>query len=160
MSSTGTISIREASVDDIPEILRLYAQPGYDDGKVLDEAAARAIFLSMADYPFYRAYLASTAEGAAGIYMLLVMHNLGHLGARSAIVEGVAVDPALHGRGIGRAMMHHACGQAAAQGCYKLALSSNLKRADAHAFYDSLGFRRHGLSFVVETDAAGKDAAA
>ena len=33
-------------------------------------------------------------------------------------------------------------------GCYKLALSSNLKRADAHRFYDSLGFERHGFSFV------------
>jgi len=33
-------------------------------------------------------------------------------------------------------------------GCYKLALSSNLKRAGAHRFYDSLGFERHGFSFV------------
>jgi hypothetical protein len=39
--------------------------------------------------------------------------------------------------------------RAAAAGCYKLALSSNERREAAHAFYDSLGFQRHGFSFVV-----------
>jgi predicted GNAT family acetyltransferase len=34
-------------------------------------------------------------------------------------------------------------------GCYKMALSSNVKRAAAHAFYESLGFERHGYSFVI-----------
>ena len=35
-------------------------------------------------------------------------------------------------------------------GCYKLVLSSNQKRARAHAFYESLGFQRHGFSFSIE----------
>jgi GNAT superfamily N-acetyltransferase len=39
-----------------------------------------------------------------------VMHNLGHLGAPSAIVEDVAVAPALQGNGIGKAMMEFALG--------------------------------------------------
>jgi GNAT superfamily N-acetyltransferase len=47
--------------------------------------------------------------------------------------------------------MAHAIEQARAAGCYKLALSSNAKRQAAHAFYESLGFQRHGLSFVIET---------
>jgi len=34
--------------------------------------------------------------------------------------------------------------------CYKLALSSNLKRAGAHAFYESLGFVKQGYSFVAD----------
>ena len=37
-----------------------------------------------------------------------------------------------------------------AAGCYKMALSSNLKREAAHRFYDSLGFGRHGYSFLIE----------
>jgi GNAT superfamily N-acetyltransferase len=45
-------------------------------------------------------------------------------------------------------MMEHARDACRRAGCYKLALSSNLKRADAHRFYDSLGFERHGFSFV------------
>jgi GNAT superfamily N-acetyltransferase len=47
-------------------------------------------------------------------------------------------------------MMTHAMAQAQQAGCYKLALSSNHERKDAHAFYASLGFAQHGLSFVIE----------
>ena len=39
-----------------------------------------------------------------------------------------------------------------AAGCYKLALSSNIRFERAHAFYDKLGFQRHGYSFVVELE--------
>jgi GNAT superfamily N-acetyltransferase len=47
-------------------------------------------------------------------------------------------------------MMAHALSEARSAGCYKLALSSNRKRTQAHAFYESLGFVQHGLSFVIE----------
>jgi len=30
-----------------------------------------------------------------------------------------------------------------------MTLSSNIAREGAHAFYDSLGFQRHGYSFLV-----------
>ncbi len=38
-------------------------------------------------------------------------------------------------------------------GCYKMSLSSNLKRAQAHAFYESIGFEKHGYSFWVHKEA-------
>jgi GNAT superfamily N-acetyltransferase len=68
----------------------------------------------------------------------------------SAVVEDVVVASAFQGRGIGRQLMDHAKEQAKSAGCYKLALSSNRKRHAAHAFYESLGFDQHGLSFVIE----------
>jgi hypothetical protein len=34
--------------------------------------------------------------------------------------------------------------------CYKLVLSSNLKKTEAHAFYESLDFEKYGFSFRVE----------
>ena len=46
-------------------------------------------------------------------------------------------------------MMEFALDLCRAKGCYKLMLSSNAKRKRAHAFYESLGFERHGLSFRV-----------
>jgi ribosomal protein S18 acetylase RimI-like enzyme len=46
--------------------------------------------------------------------------------------------------------MAHAQVMAREAGCYKLVLSSNQKRERAHAFYESLGFQRHGFSFVIE----------
>lgn len=59
------------------------------------------------------------------------------------------VDGEARGSGIGRAMIQFAMERARESGCYKLVLSSNLARTDAHAFYDALGFRRHGVSFGV-----------
>jgi ribosomal protein S18 acetylase RimI-like enzyme len=72
------------------------------------------------------------------------------LGAPSAIIEDVAVDPNCQGRGIGKTMMRYALKLAAEKGCYKAVLSSNLGRERAHAFYDALGFERHGYSFRLD----------
>jgi GNAT superfamily N-acetyltransferase len=65
------------------------------------------------------------------------------------VVESVAVAPDLQGEGVGRAMMAHAREVCRRAGCYKMALSSNLRRSGAHAFYEALGFERHGYSFRV-----------
>ena len=82
------------------------------------------------------------------------MDNLGHLGAPSGIVEDVVVDPACHSRGIGQAMMRFAIERCRERQCYKLMLSSNAKRERAHAFYEALGFARHGYSFRIELERA------
>lgn len=146
------LSFRAASEHDLPAVLALSAQPDMDDGAVLDLNAAREVFARMARYPSYRIFLAGRDGEIVGSYALLVMDNLGHLGAPSAIVEQVLVAPHVQSQGIGRQMMHHAFAQARAAGCYKLVLSSNLKRTRAHAFYDDLGFTRHGYSFRLDID--------
>jgi GNAT superfamily N-acetyltransferase len=150
MSDTPSIDLRQATASDIPAILWLIGQPDMDNGDVLDIGAARAVFDKLATYPNYKLFVAELAGRIVGSYALLVMDNLGHLGAPSAIVEQVLVAPEAQGSGVGRAMMHHARNQARAARCYKLMLSSNIKRTRAHAFYDSLGFERHGISFRVD----------
>jgi GNAT superfamily N-acetyltransferase len=67
-------------------------------------------------------------------------------------VEDVVVDQAHQGRGVGTEMMRHAIAEARSRRCYKVALSSNMKRDRAHAFYEGLGFRRHRYSFLVELE--------
>jgi GNAT superfamily N-acetyltransferase len=149
---TPGVSVRQANEDDLPSVLALYAQPDIDDGEVLDIATARAILRRFAEYPDYRLFVAEQAGTIVGSFALLVMHNLGHLGAPSAVVEDVVVEPAQQGKGVGKEMLRHALAEARKRGCYKLALSANMKRERAHAFYDALGFRRHGYSFLVELD--------
>ncbi|MDP3354411.1 MAG: GNAT family N-acetyltransferase [Polaromonas sp.] len=142
-------TFRPALEAELPGVLRLYAQPDIDDGNVLALADAKRIWERMATYPNYKLYVALQGTQVVGTFALLIMDNLGHLGAPSAVVEDVAVDPAVQGQGIGKAMMRHAMALAAESGCYKLALSSNLMREKAHAFYDSLDFERHGYSFRI-----------
>lgn len=145
------ITIRQATDDDVPAVLALYAQPEMDDGKVLSQSQARKVFAQFANYPNYRLFVAVDGAAVVGTYALLVMHNLAHRGTPSAIAEDVVVDRTRQGQGIGRQMMAHAVEQSRLAGCYKLALSSNRRRKNAHAFYESLGFAQHGLSFVIET---------
>jgi len=148
-----TIIVREATEDDLSQVLALYAQPGLDDGQLLDEAAAREVFAQFKRYPSYRLFVAceeSAPRRVIGTFAMLVMHNLAHMGTPSAVVEDVVVDEARRGLGIGRRMMDEAVAKARESGCYKLALSSNQRRTRAHAFYESLGFERHGVSFVID----------
>ena len=143
------MNLRDITFDDLPDVLRLYAQPDFDNGEVLDDAQARALYARFLTYPDYKIYVAEEGGRIVGSFALLVMLNLGHCGAPSAIVEDVVVDPQMQGRGVGAAVMRAAMDLARDKGCYKLVLSSNAKRVRAHAFYERLGFTRHGISFSV-----------
>ena len=150
------VSVREAEDGDLPAVLAQYGQPGMDDGEILPLADARRIWQRFASYPSYRLFVAESEGRVVGSYALLIMDNLAHLGARSAIVEDVVVEVDEQGRGIGAAMMRHATDTSAAQGCYKLMLSSSMKRERAHRFYEGLGFERHGVSFLVRVPDASQ----
>lgn len=157
------LHIREAREADLAAVLALYAQPDLDGSAEasLSLAEARLVWQQFSNYPNYRLFVAQqeTDEGPdapiVGSYALLVMHNLAHRGAPSAVAEDVVVSRQHQRLGAGRQLMAHAVAQARAAGCYKLALSSNSKREAAHAFYRSLGFAQHGLSFLIDT-AQGK----
>jgi GNAT superfamily N-acetyltransferase len=144
------VTVRKADAADIPAVLGLYAQPDLDDGSVLSVEEGVALFERFARYPDYTLYVAEQDRAVVGTFALLVMDNLGHLGSPSGIVEDVVVAPDRHGNGIGAAIMRFALERCAEKRCYKLMLSSNAKRGRAHAFYESLGFERHGYSFRVD----------
>ena len=149
VTDADNLSIREAESADLPGVLALYAQPDFDDGVVLPLHDAERIFARFTRYPDYTLYVAEQDNRIVGSFALLIMDNLGHLGAPSAIVEDVVVGPVLQGRGVGRAMMRFAIARCRERNCYKLMLSSNTKRARAHAFYEQIGFERHGYSFRI-----------
>jgi len=144
------VNIREATVKDLPYIISLYSQPDMDDGKLISLERAQEIFTRIKSYPDYKVYVAVAGGKIVGTFALLMMDNLAHLGAPSGIVEDVVVSENLQGQGIGKQMMKFAMDYCREKGCYKLVLSSNLKRKSAHAFYESLGFKKHGYSFIVE----------
>lgn len=144
------VHIRKANRTDIPGILSLYGQPKIDNGRILSIDLAEKIFAKISDYPDYSLFVAERDETIVGSFALLIMDNLGHLGAPSAIVEDVVVSPTLHRMGIGREMMKFAFKVAQEARCYKLTLSADVTREDAHSFYESLGFSRHGYSFKID----------
>ena len=141
--------IREAAETDLPSILSLYGQPDFDNGVMADIESARNFLATIARYPDYRVYVAEIEGERIAVYSLLIMNKLAHKCTPSAILEDIVVATSRQRQGVGKALVAHAMNMARSKGCYKLVLSSNARRTDAHRFYDQLGFQRHGVSFHV-----------
>lgn len=149
MGSATALSIRPADAQDVTLLLDFYRLLEFGPARELSVAAATAAFDGYAAYPDFKVYIAERAGMAVGTFALLIAGSLAHCGRPFGLVEDVVVSSAEHRSGVGREMMTfamHLCRQA---DCYKMALSSHLNRPEAHAFYESLGFSRHGYSFLV-----------
>ncbi|WP_084639864.1 GNAT family N-acetyltransferase [Kaistia adipata] len=144
------LSIRKATEADLPDLLRLYGQPDFNNGRVTTLDAARATLARMATYPDFAAYCAEFDGAIVGSFSLMIIDNLAHWGMASALVENVVVASGHQGEGIGRAMIRAAFRLAEEKGAYKVALSSNVRSTRAHEFYESLGFEKYGFSFRLE----------
>ena len=88
-------------------------------------------------------------DNVIGTFELLIMDNFAHKGSPSGIVEDVVVDENYRSKGISKIMMEFARDICEINGCYKLTLSSNINRDEAHKFYESLGFEKHRYSFLI-----------
>ena len=144
--------IRTATESDLPDILNLYSQLDIDNGKALTLDSAKEIFSKMSTYPDYGVYVAEMDGKVVGTYALAIMDNLAHMGSKSGLIEDVVVSQPHQRQGIGKKMMERAIETCKTKSCYKVALSSNVKRINAHEFYKNLGFKIHGYSFLMELD--------
>jgi len=143
------LEIRLATCTDLPILNQLYAE--MDDTSPLPSEQIERIFAEITQIPNYQIFLAYWQEQPVGTFSLLFLPTMMHPGIhKSALLDSVVVSAAYRCQGIGRAMVREALKLSAAAGCYKVTLSSNLKRDRAHAFYQSLGFQQHGWSFSLE----------
>lgn len=150
----GDVAIRRALATDLPRLLSLYLLLEIVPEPIvsLDDALVR--LREIESNPLHQIYVAEVDECIVGTFVMVFIPGLSHSARASCIVEDVVVDGALQGAGIGRRMMRFAMDLCAARDCYKLTLSSHVRRDQAHRFYEGLGFARHGYSFLIG-DAAG-----
>jgi GNAT superfamily N-acetyltransferase len=144
------ILLRLALEKDLSDLMELYSLLDGEGEGPQDLEVFRENFIHLQAAPKYFIFVAEAEDRVVGTFELLIMENLAHHGLPSAIVEDMVVRADFQGKGIGRAMMQHAMQFARQRGCYKLMLSSNRKRVDAHHFYESLGFQQHGISFQMD----------
>jgi GNAT superfamily N-acetyltransferase len=150
------LSIRRATIDDLPTLLSLLAQPDMDGDNVIDLAEAQDIFRRVSAYPNHEIYVAFGTDEMVGTFTLLIANHLSHHGARSLVIEDVVVKTTWQGKGVGRRMMDFAVARGQHLQCYKLTLSSGITRERAHEFYEHLGFQKHGFSFLLPLATSGQ----
>ncbi len=85
-----------------------------------------------------------------GALVLAIIENITHKGTPYAIIENVVVDEAARGQRHGEALMEYAIAEARRAGCYKVSLTSNKRRGEAHRFYERLGFVQTHEAFRID----------
>ena len=131
---TGAFSIRRSQPADVPALLRIWRRSvdathdflSGEDRAAIDRAVAH-------DYlPFAQFLVAIDPEGAP----------VGFLGSTGREIDSLFVDPAVHGRGVGRLLVESFARSAVGS----LRVEVNEQNAGACAFYERLGFRVTGRS--------------
>lgn len=148
------VRVRDATEADLPRIVELLAQlsldePREDVGPPLPESYLAA--LREIDADRRQRQLVVEARGrVVSTASLIIVPNLSHKGRPYAIIENVVVDAAERGGRYGELILRYAIAEAGQAGCYKLSLTSNKRRRDAHRFYERLGFQATHEGYRVE----------
>jgi GNAT superfamily N-acetyltransferase len=147
------VAVRVAAALDIPRIVELFEHGSLVQGKedpgdpALYDAALTEIARGPGDV------LVAEVDGeVVGVSQLIVFRHLQSKGGLCAEVESVHVHPDWRGQGIGRVLMGAAIARARALGCYRVQLTSNNARPDAHRFYTALGFEASHQGFKLTLD--------
>jgi len=144
--------VRAATEGDITHILELYRQlsittPQAKQRQNPSPDNCQRVFSEISTSPGHELLVTEDAGEVVGTLVLLIVPNLSHEARPWALVENIIVDKRYQRQGIGRLLMNYAVGKAKEAGCYKVGLSSDKKRKEAHKFYRSLGFEASAHGF-------------
>ncbi len=150
MTGTG-ITIRRATADDLPALVALLADDplgaAREDASLPLDPRYRAAFDAIAADPHTTLAVAEEGGAVVGTLQLTILAGLSHRGGRRGQVESVRVAAARRGAGIGARLMAWAVAECRARGCILVQLTTDRTRADAHRFYDRLGFAATHLGY-------------
>jgi GNAT superfamily N-acetyltransferase len=137
----ANVVVREAIEEDLLRIVQLFGYGSLVEGKEdpTDLAPYRAALAEIARGP--GAVLVAEIDGqVVGVCQLVVFRHLQTRGGLCAEMESMHVHPDHRGHGIGGTLLRAAVQQARQLGCYRVQLTSNNARPEAHRFYERLGF--------------------
>lgn len=84
--------------------------------------------------------VAEIGGAVVGCLQITFIPGLSYQGSELALIEGVRVDAARRGGGVGAVMIEWAMDEARARGCRQVELLTHESRKDAQRFYARLGF--------------------
>ncbi len=142
--------IRRATEKDIPRIIELYHQLNTSrlpQERDLTDEDRRRIFHEIDSFSGMELLVAEDGGEVVGSLVFIIVPNLSHSGLPWIVVENVIVDQARRGKGFGWDLMKYVEARARESGCYKVQLSSDNSRKEAHEFYRSLGYQATAQGF-------------
>jgi ribosomal protein S18 acetylase RimI-like enzyme len=150
------IKFRQATREDLPEIVRMLAddflgaqRERYENP--LPESYVKAFEEIEADKN--NELIVAVKDGTVvGTLQLTFTPSISFQGGKRASVESVRVDEKYRGQGIGRELMLFAIGRAREENCVSMQLTTNAERADAHRFYENLGFTKSHLGMKLSLE--------
>ena len=138
------IRFRLAKRSDLPSIVRMLADDDlgsrrerYEDP--LPEAYYSA-FEQIEHDPNHELIVAERNGEVIGTLHLMFLPSISYQGGLRAQIESVRVDKQFQSQGIGSAMMQWSMQRAKQRGAHIVQLTTHTARADAHRFYERLGF--------------------
>lgn len=136
------VTIRRARASDVEEIVAMLADDplGATRERPGDPRYAEAFAELDAD-PRQLLAVAEAGGAVVGTLQLTFIPGLSRVGATRAQIEAVRVRADQRGAGLGQRLVEWAVGEARRRGCVLVQLTSDASRADAHRFYERLGFR-------------------
>jgi GNAT superfamily N-acetyltransferase len=132
------ISIRPASRDDAFDLAALLGRLGYPADP--DTVIARLGRLEATGLD--QVLVAELPGQVVGLASLHITPALLHREGPVARITALVVDESRSRQGVGRRLIAIVEDLARAVGCVSIEVSSNTRRADAHAFYAALGYAR------------------
>ena len=143
------ITIRRATVDDIPAIVAMLADDhlGALRENPDEPDAYRPAFDRLDADPNQYLVVAEHEGRTVGTLQLTLIPGLSRFGATRAQIEAMRVHSEFRGGGMGARLIEWAAAEARRQGCVLLQLTSDATRVDAHRFYERLGFEASHLGF-------------
>jgi len=139
------VTIRRAGVEDLPAIVAMLADDALgaareDPSVPLNPRYLQAFEAIDRDANQFLAVV-ERAGAVIGCMQLTFLPGLSRRGAWRGQIEGVRVAASERGSGVGAVMMEWAAERCRERGCDILQLTTDKSRADAHRFYERLGFR-------------------
>jgi GNAT superfamily N-acetyltransferase len=142
---TGEVVFRLAKQDDLPAIVRMLADDDLGSQRERYEEpipeSYTAAFEQIERDLNHELVVAELSGDVIGTLHLMFLPSISFQGGLRAQVESVRVDKLYQGRGIGSDMMRWAIARAQERGAHIVQLTTHQSRADAHRFYERLGFK-------------------
>ena len=150
----SALTIRPAVAADAPALARMLEQLGYPtEASEIPKRLER-----MSDRPGTTVFVAEQSGAPVGVVTIHLFPSL-HTSEPVAWLTALVVDETARGTGVGSALVQRAEEWAVRHGASRLALTSALRRTEAHEFYKTRDYVHTGVRLAKELSTHATDAA-